>query len=72
MADIDIAGLINAALGILGLVGVPTLVVLFAKSKSKLKQLRTFIDDIDDAATDNNVSEAEFQKILADGKALIS
>jgi len=72
MAETDFAGLITAALSIIGLVGVPALTALFVKSNVKLHQLRSFIDSVDDAATDNNVTEEEFQTILANGKALIA
>ena len=55
--------------------GVPILIGVagsyFLLFKKKIKEMRNFIVDIDDAVTDDKVTEEEFQKIYADAKALI-
>jgi len=44
---------------------------VWSKFKSKLSAFRQFIDDMDNAVQDNTVTDAEFQKLWSDGKALL-
>jgi hypothetical protein len=73
MADtIDIPGLINAVLAILGLVGVPALLVYFTKAKSKVKALRGFFDELDDDLADDHLTQEEYAKLVEKGKEIVS
>jgi len=44
----------------------------FGFAKSKIKQLRVFFTDIDDALYDDKVTEEEFRKIFESGRNLLS
>ena len=44
----------------------------FGFAKSKVKELRTFFTDIDEALYDDKISEEEFRKIFESGRNLLS
>ena len=72
MADIDVPGLINAVLAILGLVGVPALLVYFTKAKGKVKALRGFFDELDDDLADDHLSQEEYARLVQLGKNIVA
>lgn len=70
VANIDPALAINAILGLLGVLGV-TGITLWARGKSALHSLRDAFDNLDDAATNGKITEAQFQAVLNDFRKLI-
>lgn len=72
MAEVDIVGVINSALVLAGLIGVPALVTGLVLAKKKLKALRNLVVSIDDAWEDDKISEAEFEQIVKNAKALVA
>ena len=71
MAQIDPALIIDSVLGLLGVLGVTGL-ALWARGKSALHDLRDAFDNLDDAATNGNITEAQFQAVLNDFRKLIT
>ena len=71
MNEIDLALKLLAAIApYLGSAAAGGLAVL-AIAKRKLHQFREFVDSVDDAATDNSISEQEFQTAWSRFKVLI-
>lgn len=71
MADsVDVAGLINTAINLIGLVGVPVLVAYFVKAKGKVKALRNFFDELDNDLGDDHLSQEEYAKLVELGKKI--
>ncbi len=63
------ADVISAAIAIV--TAVSGLAIYFHKLKTKLTQFRQFIDLIDDALSDNTITEKEYQSIWEAGKKLL-
>lgn len=70
MTQIDVAQVINTILVLAGILG-GTGSALWVKGKKDLHALRDIFDKIDDAATNNNVTEDQFQSVIADARTII-
>ena len=63
------AELVTAIIAVLSAIGITFAV--WNKFKSKVTEIRKFIDILDDALYDNKVSEKEYQEIWESFKAII-
>ncbi len=59
---------ITAILAIVG--GIAASAAAYARFKAKLKQIREFIDTLDDALYDNEISEKEYRGVWESFKAI--
>ena len=67
---VDPTTVIDSVLGLLGVLGITGL-ALWRRGKSALHDLRDAFDNLDDAATNGNITEAQFQAVLSDFRKLI-
>ena len=70
MTQIDVAQVINTVLVLFGIVG-GTGSAFWIKGKKDLHALRDIFDKVDDAATNGNVTEDQFQSIMTDARVFI-
>lgn len=63
------AELVTAIIAIVGAIGAS--LAVWNKFKSKLNQIRKFVDTLDDALYDNKVTEKEYQEIWESFKSIV-
>ena len=70
MVSIDIPQIINTILVLFGIVGGSSLVWV-TRIKKDLHSVRDIFDKLDDAATNNAITEDQFQAILTDARNIV-